>query len=185
MVRSVPLLGVLCERGLRTFLRVAKQNAASREGIAMTEHKPKVLFLSTGNATRALIAEGFLRALSGDRFDVASAGVEPSDLNPLANQVMKEVGIDISAQQPRSVAQSVKERFGYVIAICDTIKERRPIFPFTLHLQHWSIVDPNNAAGLPGHKTEVFRRVRDEIKDKVGQFIADTTQMKLGELSIA
>lgn len=64
----------------------------------MTQHKPKVLFLSTGNATRALIAEGFQRSLSGDRFDVAGAGVEPSDLNPLANQVMKEVGIDISAQ---------------------------------------------------------------------------------------
>ncbi|MGA8873684.1 MAG: arsenate reductase ArsC [Candidatus Acidiferrales bacterium] len=151
----------------------------------MTQHKPKVLFLSTGNATRALIAEGFQRSLSGDRFDVAGAGVEPSDLNPLANQVMKEVGIDISAQQPRSVAQSVKERFGYVIAICDTTKERSPIFPFTLHLQHWSIVDPNNAAGLPDHKTEVFRRVRDEIKDKVGQFIADTATIKPGERSIA
>ena len=151
----------------------------------MTDHKPKVLFLSTGNATRSLIAEGFLRTLTGDRFDVVSAGVEPSALNPLANEVMKEAGIDISGQKPKSVAQSVKERFGHVIAICDIAKERSPIFPFTLHLRHWSIVDPNNALGSPGQRTESFRRARDEIKDKVKEFIADTAQIKPSELSIA
>jgi arsenate reductase len=151
----------------------------------MTSQKPTVLFLSTGNATRSLIAEGFLRTLTGDRFDVASAGVEPSALNPMASEVTKEAGIDISGLKPESVAQSVKERFGYVIAICDTAKERSPIFPFTLHLQHWSIVDPNTADGLPEQRTEMFRRVRDEIKDKVGEFIAGTAQIKVSELSIA
>jgi arsenate reductase len=151
----------------------------------MTSQKPKVLFLSTGNATRSLIAEGFLRTFTGDRFDVASAGVEPSALNPLASEVMKEAGIDISCQEPQKVAQSVKERFGYVIVICDTAKERSPIFPFTLHLRHWSIVDPNTAGGLPEQRTEIFRRVRDEIKGKVEQFIADTEQIKARELSIA
>jgi arsenate reductase len=143
----------------------------------MAFHKPKVLFLSTGNATRSLIAEGFLRNLTGDRFDVASAGVAPSALNPLASDVMKEAGIDISGQKPKSLAQSVKESFGYVIAICDTAKERSPIFPFTLHLLRWSIADPSAADGLPDQKTEVFRRVRDEIRDKVRQFIADTAQI--------
>lgn len=151
----------------------------------MTFHKPKVLFLSTGNATRSLIAEGFLRNLTGDRFEVASAGTEPSALNPLAGDVMKEAGIDISGQKPKSVAQSVKESFGYVIAICDTAKEKSPIFPFTLHLLHWSIADPNTAAGLPEQKTEVFRRVRDEIHGKVTEFIAGTAQIKATELSIA
>jgi arsenate reductase (thioredoxin) len=62
----------------------------------MTRQTPKVLFLSTGDATRSLIAEGFVRILSCDRFDIASAGVEPSALNPLATEVMKEAGIDIS-----------------------------------------------------------------------------------------
>ena len=151
----------------------------------MTSQKPTVLFLSTGNATRSLIADGFLRTLTGDRFDVASVGVEPSVLNPMASEVMKEAGIDISGLRPKSVAQSVKERFGYVIAICDTAKERSPIFPFTLHLQHWSIVDPNTADGLPEQRTEMFRRVRDEIKDKVREFIAGTAQIKASELSIA
>ncbi len=88
----------------------------------MKGQKPKVLFFSTGNATRSLIAEGFLRNLTGDRFDVASAAVAPSALNPLAAEVMKEAGIDISGQKPKSLKQSVKERFGYVIAICDTAK---------------------------------------------------------------
>ena len=151
----------------------------------MTSQKPTVLFLSTGNATRSLIAEGFLRSLTGDRFDIASAGVEPGALNPLASEVMKEAGIDISGQKLKSVEQSVKEHFGYVVAICDTTKERSPIFPFTLHLRHWNVVDPNTVAGLPEQRTEVFRRVRDEIKDQVNQFIADTAQAKATELSIA
>jgi arsenate reductase len=151
----------------------------------MTGQRPKVLFFSTGNATRSLIAEGFLRNLTGDRFDVASAAVEPSTLNPLAGEVMKEAGIDISGQKPKTVTQSVKERFGYVIAICDTAKERSPIFPFTLHLRHWNIADPNSSDGSSEQKTEVFRRVRDEIRNQVDRFVADTVQTKATELSIA
>lgn len=151
----------------------------------MKGQKPKVLFLSTGDATRSLIAEGFLRTLTGDRFDVTSAGVEPSALNPLATQVMKEAGIDISGQKPQKIAQSVRERFGYVVAICDAAKERSPIFPFTLHLWHWNVVDPNTAGGLPEQRAEVFRRVRDEIKDEVKRFITDTSEIKARELSIA
>jgi arsenate reductase (thioredoxin) len=151
----------------------------------MKGQKPKVLFLSTGDATRSLIAEGFLRTLTGDRFDVTSAGVEPSTLNPLATQVMQEAGIDISGQKPQKVAQSVRERFGYVVAICDAAKERSPIFPFTLHLRHWNVVDPNTAGGLPEQRAEVFRRVRDEIKDEVKRFITDTSEIKARELSIA
>lgn len=151
----------------------------------MTRHKPKVLFLSTGDATRSLIAEGFLRSLTGDRFDVVSVGVERSPSSPLTSEVMKEVGIDISAQKTKSVAQSLKEPFGHVITICDTDKERNPIFPFALGVLHWNIVDPNTAGGLIDQQKEVFRRVRDEIQDKVKQFVVDSTQIKTSELSIA
>jgi len=151
----------------------------------MKGQKPKVLFFSTGNATRSLIAEGFLRNLTGDRFDVASAAVAPSALNPLAAEVMKEAGIDISGQKPKSLKQSVKERFGYVIAICDTAKERSPIFPFTLHLRQWNIADPNTSGGLSEQRTEAFRHVRDEIKNEVQRFITETAQTKATELSIA
>lgn len=151
----------------------------------MTANKPNVLFLSTGDATRSLIAEGFLRTLTGDRFDVVSAGVEPTSLDPLTVEVMKEAGVDISGQKPKSIAQSLKQRFSHVITICDTAKERNPIFPFALAVLHWSIVDPNTAGGLSEPRTEVFRRVRDEIKDKIKQFEVDTAQMKATELSIA
>jgi arsenate reductase (thioredoxin) len=168
--------------GSRSLIRLRWIDVRERK---MTGQKLRVLFLSTGNATRSMIAEGFLRSLTGDRFDVASVGVEPGTLNPLASEVMKEAGIDISGQKPKSVEQSVKEKFSYVIAICDTTKERSPIFPFTLHLKHWSIVDPNTVAGLPEQRTDVFRRVRDEIKDRVSQFIDDTAQAKATELSIA
>jgi arsenate reductase len=151
----------------------------------MTTQKSKVLFLSTGDATRGLIAEGFLRTLTGDRFDAMSASVEPSALDPLAGEVMKEAGIDISGQKPKSIAHSLKQHFGHVIAICDSAKERSPIFPFALGVLHWNIVDPNSATGLPDQKTEAFRRVRDEIKDKVKQFVADTAKTMASELAIA
>jgi arsenate reductase len=151
----------------------------------MATHKPKILFLSTGDATRSLIAEGFLLNLTGNRFDVVSAGVEPTAPNPLAGEVMKEAGIDISGQNSKSVAQSFKQRFGHVITICDTAKERNPIYPFALGVLHWSIVDPNTVGEFSEPNAEVFRRVRDEIKDKVKQFLVDTAQIKATELSIA
>jgi arsenate reductase (thioredoxin) len=98
---------------------------------------------------------------------------------------MKEAGIDITDEEPKSIAQSFKERFLHVISICDTAKERSPIFPFALGILHWSIVDPNSDDGLPGPKTEVFRRVRDQICDKVKQFVTETEKIHASELSIA
>ena len=126
----------------------------------MERKKPKVLFLSTGNATRSQIAEGFLRALGCAHFEVMSAGVEPGPLNPVAIEVMKERGIDISEQEPMNVGQSLKEHFAYVITVCDAAKERSPIFPFTPRLLHWSIKDPAIDEGSPEQRIEVFRRAR-------------------------
>ena len=151
----------------------------------MASHKPNVLFLSTGNATRSIMAQGFLRALATDRFNVVSVAVEPGNLNPLVSEVMNEAGIDISKQKPKTIAQSLKEPFGHVITISDTTKERNPIFPFALGVLHWNIVDPNSASGLPKQQTELYRRVRDEILSKVKQFIADTAELDATELSIA
>lgn len=151
----------------------------------MTTHKPRVLFLSTGNATRSIMAQGFLHDLSADRFTVVSTAVEPGNLNPLVGEVMKEAGIDISHQKLKTIAQSLKEPFGHVITISDAAKERDPIFPFALGVLHWNIVDPNSASGLPDQKTDLFRRVRDEIQDKVKQFIVDSAQLNATELSIA
>jgi arsenate reductase len=114
-----------------------------------------------------------------------NSSVEASALDPLVGEVMKEAGIDISGQKPKSIAYSLKQRFGHVIAICDTAKERSPIFPSALGILHWNIVDPNSVIGLPEQKTEVFRRVRDEIRDKVKQFVADTAKTMASEPSVA
>jgi len=133
----------------------------------MAGQKPRVLFLSTGNARRGMIAEGFLRTLTGDRFDVACAGTEPSALSPLASEVMRESGIDISSLKPKTIAQSIKERFRYVIAICDTAKERSPIFPFTLHLRHWSVIDPNSAADCPSRKQKSSAACETKLRIKL------------------
>ena len=136
----------------------------------------KVLFLSTGNAVRSQMAAGYMRKLGGDKFESASAGVEPGDISPLAIEVMAEIGIDISQQQPKNVKESLKEHFAYVITVCDMAKERAPIFPFTPNLLHWSLMDPSRTEGSHEVIKAVFRRVRDEIGTKVEEFLRDVAQ---------
>jgi arsenate reductase len=147
------------------------------------QKKPKVLFLSRGNATRSQMAEGFLRALGSDRFEATSAGVEPGTLDPLAIEVMKEAGVDISHQQAKNVKELLKEHFAYVISVyvisvCDLARERAPIFPFTPNLVHWSIYDPDSSKHSAEEKKNVFRRVRDEIRAKIESFLSETTKTK-------
>ena len=142
------------------------------------EKKPKVLFLSTGNATRSQMAEGYLRSLGGDKFEPTSAGIEATVLNPVAVEVMQEDGVDISRQQAKNVKESLKEHFGYVITVCDSARERAPVFPFTPFLGHWSIYDPETAPEHPEEKRNVFRCVRDEIRAKVESFIAEAEKKK-------
>ena len=119
-----------------------------------------------------------MRALGGDRFEATSAGVDPGTLNPLAIEVMREVAIDISHQQAKNVKDSLKEHFGYVITVCDSAREKAPVFPFTPNLVHWSIYDPDVAQHSGEDKKVVFRRVRDEIRAKVESFLQETTKHK-------
>jgi arsenate reductase (thioredoxin) len=142
------------------------------------QKKPKVLFLSRGNATRGQMAEGFLRTLAGDRFEATSAGIEPGKLNPTAIEVMDEAGVDISHQQAKNVKDLLKEHFGYVITVGDSAREKAPIFPFTPNLVHWSIYDPDSAQHSAEEKKNVFRRVRDEIRAKIESFLSETTKKK-------
>ncbi|MFY9731737.1 MAG: arsenate reductase ArsC [Candidatus Acidiferrales bacterium] len=142
------------------------------------QKKPKVLFLSRGNATRSQMAQGFLRTLGGERFEATSAGIEPGKLNPMAIEAMHEAGTDISLQQAKDVKELLKEHFAYVITACDSARERAPIFPFTPNLVHWSVYDPETAEHSPEEKKEVFRRVRDEIRAKVESFLNETTKKK-------
>lgn len=134
--------------------------------------KPKILFLSTGDATRSQIAGAFLRRMVGEAFDVVSTAVKFDALHPLTNDVMKEVGIDMSGEVSKSIKESFNDAFMCVITICDAAKERHPVFPFARRLVHWSIPDPAES-GL-----EVLRRVRDEIKEQVSRFTAEIARTR-------
>lgn len=140
------------------------------------ERKSKLLFLSRGDSTRSQMAEGFLHTLAADRFIAASAGTEPGGIDPIALQVMKEAGIDISSQESWSVAQALKMHFGYVITICNMSDERPPIFPFTFHLVHWSVFDPAAVNGSYAVRRAAFRCARQDIESKVQCFLGETVE---------
>jgi arsenate reductase (thioredoxin) len=136
------------------------------------DHKPRVLFFSTSDSTRSQMAEGFLRKFAGEELAVVSTAVQSPDSDPLAVEVMREIGVDISGQQSRGVKESLREHFSYVITVSDDSRERSPVWPFTRNLFHWSIADPERVSGSSEQKREAFRRVRDEISWKVREFLA-------------
>ncbi len=95
-------------------------------------HKPKVLFLSKGDSTRSQIAEGFLRTFAGHELVAVSAATASVEADPLAREVMREFGIDISGQHAKEVAESFREHFSCVITVCEASREKFPVWPFTL-----------------------------------------------------
>ena len=137
----------------------------------MSDRK-RVLLLCTGNSARSQMAEGLLRDLAGDRFDVASAGVSPTQVRPEAITAMREIDVDISHQRSKSVDEFSNQEFDYVITVCDNANEQCPVFPGNTKRIHWSFEDPAAAAGDEAARLAVFRRVRDEIRDQLRLFIA-------------
>jgi len=129
--------------------------------------KPKVLFLCTGNSARSQMAEGYLRHVASDAFEPLSAGTEPKGLNPLAVEAMREIGIDISQQASKDVRSFLEQAIPYVITVCDNAKQRCPTFPRAYKFLHWSLDDPAEAVGSHDEKMAVFRRVRDEISQRI------------------
>jgi arsenate reductase (thioredoxin) len=132
----------------------------------MTE-KTRVLFLCTHNSARSQMAEGLLRDLAGDQFEPFSAGTEATHVRPLAIRAMEEIGVDISGQESKTLDRYLDQPFDYVITVCDDANEACPFFPGAQSRLHWSFEDPSRAEGSDEERLEVFRRVRDEIKDRV------------------
>jgi len=135
--------------------------------------KKTVLFLCTGNSCRSQMAEGWLRYLAGDRFEVVSAGTHPVGLNPYAVTVMGEAGVDISHHVSERVDPYLNQHFHYVITVCDHAQEACPVFPGASQTLHWSFDDPATATGTYEQQLIVFRKSRDEIADRVRRFLAD------------
>ncbi len=113
------------------------------------------------------MAEGVLRDLAGDRFEVHSAGTEATHVRPLAVRAMDEIGVDISEQESKTLERYVGEPFDYVITVCDEANEACPFFPGAKNRLHWSLKDPSQAEGSEEKRLGVFRRVRDEIRERI------------------
>ena len=135
----------------------------------MTE-KPRVLFLCTHNSARSQKAEGLLRGLAEDRFEVHSAGTEATLVRPLAIRAMDEIGIDISGQESKTLDVYLDRPFDYVITVCDEANEACPFFPGAKNRLHWSFEDPSRAEGSENERLAIFRRVRDEISEHIERF---------------
>jgi len=131
--------------------------------------KARILFLCTHNSARSQMAEGLLRHLAGDRFEVHSAGTEAAHVRPLAIRAMGESGIDISGQESKTLEVYLGQPFEYVITVCDEANEACPFFPGAKNRLHWSFEDPSRADGSEEEQLAVFRRVRDEIRQRIEQ----------------
>jgi arsenate reductase len=134
------------------------------------QNRKRVLVLCTGNVARSQMAEGLLRHMAGDRFEVFSAGLSPSYVRPNAIAVMKELGIDISHHRSKSMNEFLDTPFDYVITVCDHASEHCPVFPGPARRIHWSIDDPV-APGGEAAQLEAFRHARDDLQQRFRMFI--------------
>jgi arsenate reductase (thioredoxin) len=132
----------------------------------------RVLILCTGNSARSQMAEGILRHIGGDDYEVESAGVAPSQVRPEAVTAMNEIGISIDGQYSKSVDKFTGQNFDYIITVCDNAKESCPVFPGNAKRIHWSFDDPAAVKGTEQKRLAEFRRVRDEISDKLRAFVS-------------
>jgi arsenate reductase (thioredoxin) len=135
--------------------------------------KKQVLILCTGNSARSQMAEGILRSIAGDRFDVESAGVEPSVVRPEAIDAMHEIGIDISGHRSKSVDEFIGRAFDYVITVCDNARDKCPVFPGHAKQIHWGFEDPAAVEGGKDERLAAFRKVRDQIRETLQTFASE------------
>ncbi|WP_258358661.1 arsenate reductase (thioredoxin) [Moorella sulfitireducens (nom. illeg.)] len=137
------------------------------------QKKPVILFLCTGNSCRSQMAEGFARALGGDKVEVYSAGIEPAGLNPRAVAVMAEVGIDISRQTSDTIDPEILSKAELIVTLCGDARDKCPVTPPTIRREHWPLRDPAKAEGNEEEIMAVFRVVRDEIRERVAKLLED------------
>lgn len=134
-------------------------------------NKLRVLFLCTHNSARSQMAEGLLRAMAGDRFEVQSAGTQKTSVHPLAIRAMAERGIDISGHTSKIFVGLLQEPWDYLITVCDDANERCPFVAGTRKRLHWPLADPSRATGSDENRLGVFRRVRDQIEARIADWI--------------
>jgi arsenate reductase len=136
--------------------------------------KKRVLFICTHNSARSQMAEGFLRSMAGDRLEVASAGTEQTRVHPLAIAAMADVGVDISGHTSKTLERFEHEPWDYVITVCSKAAESCPVFAAPATHLAWDFEDPSKAAGTEDERLEVFRKVRNEIRTRLEDFVLRT-----------
>ncbi len=142
----------------------------------------RVLVLCTGNSCRSQMAEALWESLGGGEWRADSAGSRPSGyVHPLAIQAMRELDIDISAATSKSLEEFRDDAFDVVVTVCDNAKESCPVFPGAAQLLHWPFDDPADATGTNDDQLAVFRRVRDEIKDRIHHWLTGHNEEKTDE----
>lgn len=133
-------------------------------------NKKTIYFICTGNSCRSQIGEGFGKKYLGHEYNVYSAGIEAHGLNPLAVKVMAEAGVDISGQTSDVINLEQLNQADYVITLCGDAHDRCPMTPSHVKRDHWGFEDPARAEGSDEERLQVFRRVRDEIEERIKQF---------------
>jgi arsenate reductase (thioredoxin) len=137
--------------------------------------KTRVLFVCIHNSARSQMAEAFLNHMAAGEFEAESAGLTPSELNPLAVQVMREIGIDISMKRAKKVFDLYKQNrlYKYVITVCEEAAEKCPTFPSFATVLHWSFENPESFTGSSEERLAKTRNLREQIRKKVEEFIAE------------
>ena len=125
----------------------------------------KILILCTGNSARSQMAEGLLKHITRNKYEVNSAGTKPSTVRPEAIKALAEIGIDIFNNRSKSVGEFTGQKIDYVLTVCDNAKENCPYFPAQTELIHHSFDDPAEIEGDEENKINAFRKIRDEIKE--------------------
>ena len=133
--------------------------------------KKKILFICTGNACRSQIAEGLLKSLALERYEVFSAGSQPSKVHPMSIVVMQEIGIDISQHTSDPISNYLNMKIDTVITVCDNAREACPVFSGNVEKIHWSIKDPFRGWSLDSNDLVRFQEIREEIKERIIDFI--------------
>jgi arsenate reductase len=141
--------------------------------------KQRVLFICTHNSARSQMAEAMLRTWAGDAFEVFSAGTEATSVRPQAIAVMDEIGIDIGGQKSKTLDRYLKEPFDWVITVCDTARQKCPVFPGVEQTAHWGVDDPTEATGTHADRLDAFRRARDDLRNRIRLFIAAASRPDL------
>lgn len=137
--------------------------------------KKKVLFLCTHNSCRSQMAEGLVNHYLGDRFEAYSAGTEATRVNPHAIAVLAEEGIDISGHRSKTLDEFAGERFDHVITLCGSANEQCPLFFGGVRRIHMGFDDPSRSTGSEEEVIKDFRRVRDELREKIGAYLTGDT----------